>query len=298
MNEPQPLSLDRTPGVSLATVANRIEQLKNLNGAELRENPFARETFNSFRQYLNLGQARSAERDEEGNWHAVSWVKEGILVGMRLGLTVDVSKPGETLRFSDKDTLPLREIDIKDNIRVVPGGTTIRDGAYISPGVIIMPPAYVNIGAYIDSGTMIDSHALVGSCGQVGKDCHISAGAQIGGVLEPVGANPCIVEDNVVMGINSSIAEGVILGEGAVLTPGVNITASTPVYDLVRGEIYTATPEKPLRVPNLAMVVMGTRPKTDSDFAVQHGLQIATPMIVKYRDMQTDLKLQLEQALR
>jgi 2,3,4,5-tetrahydropyridine-2-carboxylate N-succinyltransferase len=217
---------------------------------------------------------------------------------MRLGIVATASDSRDAFSFTDKDTLPIRRFDPSEGTRIVPGGTTVRDGAYVAPGVIFMPPSYANIGAYIDSGTMIDSHALVGSCAQVGKDCHISAGAQIGGVLEPVGDRPCIVEDNVVMGINSSIAEGVILGEGAVLAPGVNITASTPVYDLVHQEIYRSTPEEPLKIPNGALVVMGSRQVSGSGFARQNRLMIATPIIPKYRDERTDLKLQLEEALR
>lgn len=276
-----------------------MENLKVLSGPALRENPFARSTVDSFRGYLNLGEARSAERDEEGTWHVNTWVKEGILVGMRLGILTPISENRDALQFYDKDTLPLHSFDTQDNVRVVPGGTSIRDGSHVASGVILMPPAYVNIGAYIDSGTMIDSHALVGSCAQVGKDCHISAGAQIAGVLEPVGDRPCIVEDRVVMGVNSSIAEGVILGEGSVLAPGVNITASTPVYDLVKGEIYRSTPDNPLRIPNGALVVMGARQVSNENFfAKEHGLLMMTPIIPKYRDMQTDLKLQLEEALR
>jgi len=269
------------------------------SGEKLRNIVKARSVIRQFITELNAGNIRAAEKDKKSIWRTNIWVKEGILVCMRLGTLTEMSNPSETLQFADKDTLPLRSTNfIKDNIRIVPGGSSIRDGSYIGRNVVMMPPAYVNIGAYVGEGTMLDSHSLVGSCAQVGQRCHISAGAQIGGVLEPVNANPCIVEDEVLMGINTSIAEGVILHDRVLLVPGVNITSATPVYDLVKQKIYKATAKSPLEIPEGAVVVNGTRPKNDNTFATEQGVQIQVPVIIKYRDERTDLKSLLEDALR
>jgi len=283
---------------ALVDLQSRVEGLFPLSVPELRKNPYADIAVYDLHDGLNSGVIRAAEQDAHGDWHVNPWVKQGILVGMRLGEIESFSKEDDALQFSDKDTLPLQAPDISRGIRIVPGGTSIRDGAHIGDGVIVMPPAYVNIGAYVGKGTMLDSHSLVGSCAQVGERCHISAGAQIGGVLEPVVASPCIVEDEVMMGINSSIAEGVVVKRRAVLVPGVNITSSTPVYDLVRGEIYRAKKDKPLTIPEGAVLMLGTRAITDNAFAQEHGLQIVVPVIKKYRDESTDAKTALEDALR
>src|SRR5919205_1898039 len=196
-----------------------------------------REVFEAFKQALNRGEVRAAERDAEGRWRVNSWVKSGILAGFRLGALTDMSAH-PSLRFFDKDTYPVRATTIMDGVRIVPGGSSVRDGAYLAPGVVCMPPMYVNAGAYVDEGTMIDSHALVGSCAQIGKRVHISAAAQIGGVLEPVGAVPVIIEDDVLVGGNCGVYEGTIVRGRAVIGAGVVLTASTPVYDVVRGQIY------------------------------------------------------------
>lgn len=276
-----------------------ITSLANLSQNELTHMKGAKNIINQFLGALNTGTIRSAERTINGNWEVISWVKIGILVCMRFGIITVLSRKSDILQFADKDTLLLRDTDFKkDNVRVVPGGSSIRIGSYIGKNVIIMPPSYVNIGAYIGDGTMLDSNSLVGSCAQVGQRCHISAGAQIGGVLEPVNANPCIVEDETLMGINSSIAEGVILQSRVLLAPGVNITSATPVYDLVKQKVYKATNNSPLVIPEGAVVVNGTRPKDDNLFAKQQRLQIQIPVIIKYRDHKTVSKTLLEEALR
>jgi 2,3,4,5-tetrahydropyridine-2-carboxylate N-succinyltransferase len=282
----------------------RIDMYKDATRSEIGlrgELPQALEAFSELCSMLNDGAVRAAERNgQTGAWTVNPWVKIGILLGMKLGVVKTVTAQDDELQFSDKDTLRLRTIDaVADNIRVVPGGSSIRNGSHIGHGVIMMPPSYVNIGAYVGDKTMIDSHALVGSCAQVGENCHISAGAQIGGVLEPINASPCIVGDRVFMGINSSIAEGAILGDGVVLASGVNITASTPVYDAVLGKIYEASAASPIVVPDNAVVIPGTRPfRAGNAFADREGLMVATPIIVKYRDERTDAKTALEQALR
>jgi len=205
---------------------------------------------------------------------------------------------GSTIRFFDRDTLPLRDTrGVEEKVRIVPGGSSVRAGAYVGPGVVMMPPAFVNIGAYVDEGSMIDSHALVGSCAQVGKRVHLSAGAQLGGVLEPVGLRPVIVEDDAMIGGNTGVFEGTLIGRRAVLAPGVQLTASTPVYDLVRQEVYRAGPGAPLEIPAGAVVVPGSRPAT-SPWAREHGVALYAPVIVKYRDDRTDAATALEEALR
>jgi 2,3,4,5-tetrahydropyridine-2-carboxylate N-succinyltransferase len=225
-----------------------------------------------------------------------TWVKRAILFGFRMGVLVDMSE-GPTLRFFDKDTYPVKPLVTGDGVRVVPGGSAIRDGAYVAPGVVCMPPMYVNVGAYVDEGTMIDSHALVGSCAQVGKRVHLSAAAQIGGVLEPAGALPVIVEDDVLVGGGCGVYEGAIVRRGAVLAAGTILTGSTPVYDLVREQIYRRTEESPLEIPAGAVVVPGSRPATGGRAAAL-GISLYAPVIVKYRDAKTSAATALEEALR
>ena len=254
-----------------------------------------RAVFDEFKAALNRGEVRAAERSGDGTWHVNAWVKQGILVGFRMGRLVEMS--GDGLRFFDKDTYPIRRITVADNVRIVPGGSSIRDGAYIAPGVVCMPPMYVNVGAYVDEGTMIDSHALVGSCAQIGKRVHLSAAAQVGGVLEPVGAVPVVIEDDVLVGGGCGVYEGTIVRERAVLASGTILTGSTPVYDLVREKVYTKTAGAPLQIPAGAVVVPGSR-KVRGQVGAAWGLSIYAPVIVKYRDEKTDLSVQLEDFLR
>lgn len=255
-----------------------------------------RELFAAFKRALNAGEIRAAERSNSGEWVVNSWVKKGILLGFRIGVLTDMSA-APTLRFFDKDTYPVRPTSILENVRIVPGGSSIRDGAYISPGVVCMPPMYVNAGAYVDEGTMIDSHALVGSCAQIGKRVHLSAAAQIGGVLEPVGAVPVIIEDDVLVGGGCGVYEGTIVRERAVLASGTILTGSTPVYDLVRGQIYQRTSGKTLEVPAGAVVVPGAR-AVNNERGREWGLSLYAAVIVKYRDEKTDRSVQLEDYLR
>lgn len=244
---------------------------------------------------LSHGHVRAAEPTDEG-WRAVPWVKSGILLAFRAGATAPFG--GEPFQFFDRDTLPLRPTDgVAEHVRIVPGGTSVRAGAFLGRGVVIMPPAYVNIGAYVDEDAMVDSHALVGSCAQVGKRVHLSAGAQLGGVLEPVGLRPVVIEDDAMVGGNTGVFEGTLVGERAVLAPGVQLTASTTVYDLVRETTYRAESGAPLTIPAGAVVVPGSRPG-GSDFARKHGLALYAPVIVKYRDEKTDAATALEEALR
>ncbi|MEC7846449.1 MAG: 2,3,4,5-tetrahydropyridine-2,6-dicarboxylate N-succinyltransferase [Gemmatimonadota bacterium] len=244
---------------------------------------------------LTRGVVRSARRVGD-EWQAVEWVKTGILLAFRIGQVREF--PAAPAPFFDKDTLPLRETrGVEENIRLVPGGTSVRSGAFLAKDVIIMPPAFVNVGAYVAQGTMIDSHALVGSCAQVGQRVHLSAGAQLGGVLEPVGLRPVIVEDDVLIGGNVGVFEGTLVGKRAVLAPGVQLTASTTVYDLVREETYRAAPGKPLTIPDGSVVVPGAR-EASGPFAGQHGIHLYAPIIVKYRDASTDAATALEEALR
>jgi 2,3,4,5-tetrahydropyridine-2-carboxylate N-succinyltransferase len=274
------------------------EQIENLiaeNKSEFSSSD--REFFNQFKAALTRGEIRAAERDENGVWQTNAWVKQGILLGFKMGAMIEMSQETETLKFFDKETYPLRPISLADKIRVVPGGSSIRDGSFVAPGVVCMPPSYVNVGAYVDEGTMIDSHALVGSCAQIGKRVHISAAAQIGGVLEPINANPVIVEDDVLIGGNTGVYEGVIVREKCVLASGVILTGSTPVFDLVRGEIYKKTAEKPLEIPAGAVVVPGARTVTN-ETGKNWGLSLYTPVIVKYRDERTDAATKLEDYLR
>ena len=258
-----------------------------------------RATFARLRDALSAGQVRAAEPDASSpiGWRVNLWVKHGILLGFKFGDTVDVSIDDGRWPFYDKDTLPLKRPGLAAGVRIVPGGSTVRDGAYIAPGVICMPPMYVNIGAWIGEQTLIDSHALVGSCAQVGARVHVSAGAQIGGVIEPVGALPVIVEDEALIGGNTGIYEGAIIRKRAVIAAGTVLTGSTPVYDLVRGEIIKPTAERPLVVPENAVVVPGARAVSVGK-GPEWGLSLATPVIVKYRDSRTDTRTELEAWIR
>jgi 2,3,4,5-tetrahydropyridine-2-carboxylate N-succinyltransferase len=258
--------------------------------------PDDRALFDQFKIALNRGEVRAAERAADGTWSVNSWVKQGILLGFRMGQLVDMSA-SSVLRFFDKETYRTRPTTLNENIRIVPGGSSIRDGAYIASGVVCMPPMYVNVGAYVDEGTMIDSHALVGSCAQIGKRVHLSAAAQIGGVLEPVGAVPVIIEDDVLVGGGCGVYEGTIVRERAVLAAGTILTGSTPVYDLARAKIYQRTAEAPLEIPAGAVVVPGAR-NVRSEAGLAWGLSLYAPVIVKYRDEKTDAAVQLEDFLR
>jgi 2,3,4,5-tetrahydropyridine-2-carboxylate N-succinyltransferase len=270
------------------------ERVKNLSAAST-DRLEAVKTVGLFLSELEKGTVRAATRDEDGLWQAQTWVKEGILAAFRFGILAEFASG--SLSFIDKDTIPARRFKVQDGVRIVPGGSSIRRGAYIAKGVVMMPPAFVNVGAYVDEETMIDSHALVGSCAQIGKRVHLSAAAQIGGVLEPIGQLPVVIEDDVIVGGNCGIYEGTIVRTRAVIGAGVVLTGSTPVYDIVRGQIYRRTADRPLEIPYGAVVIPGSRPMKGS-FAEQHGLSVATPLIVKYRDDKTDSATALEEALR
>lgn len=250
--------------------------------------------FDQFKAALNEGQVRAAE-PAPGGWKVNAWVKKGILLGFRIGRIVEM--PGLGLPFYDKYTYPLKRVPPDRNLRIVPGGSAIRDGCYVGRNVTCMPPMYVNVGAYVDDGVLIDSHALVGSCAQIGKRVHLSAAAQIGGVLEPVGALPVIIEDDVLVGGNCGVYEGTIVGQRAVLAAGVILTGSTPVYDLVRDTVYRRDGEQPLRIPPGAVVVPGARAVTRGR-GRDWGLSLYTPVIIKYRDEKTDQAVRLEELLR
>lgn len=274
------------------------ERIEKLTAANITEFSYDdRSLFEEFKNALRSGEIRAAEKDAQGNWQTNAWVKQGILLGFKMGAMVEMSKETETFQFFDKETYPLRPMSLADKIRIVPGGSTIRDGSFIAPGVVCMPPCYVNVGAYVDEGTMIDSHALIGSCAQIGKRAHISAAAQIGGVLEPVNANPVVIEDDCLIGGNTGVYEGVIVREKSVLASGVILTGSTPVFDLVRGEIYKKTAESPLEIPAGAVVVPGARAVTN-EIGKTWGLSLYAPVIVKYRDDKTDAATKLEDYLR
>jgi 2,3,4,5-tetrahydropyridine-2-carboxylate N-succinyltransferase len=257
--------------------------------------PEAHSLFGEFRSQLTRGEIRAAER-VNGRWQVNAWVKQGILLGFRLGELVKTGEAGG-LSFVDKDTFPARQFAVSDGVRIVPGGSSARLGAYIAPSVVCMPPMFINVGAYVDEGTMIDSHALVGSCAQVGKRVHLSAGAQLGGVLEPVHATPVIIEDDVLVGGNCGVYEGTLVRSGAVLAAGTMLTRSTPLYDLVRGEIYRASSGGVLEVPEGAVVVPGSRAVAKGK-AAQWGLSLYAPVIVKYRDERTAHATELEDWLR
>lgn len=277
----------------MTDLRDRIESL--LREGEDVDRGAARDAVADLVRALNAGDVRAAVPTDDGSWKTNAWVKEGILLGFRVGRIVDYST--EQFPFYDKDTFPVKPVRKADDVRVVPGGSSIRTGSYVAPGVVCMPPMYVNVGAYVDEDTMIDSHALVGSCAQIGKRVHLSASAQVGGVLEPVNASPVIVEDDVFVGGGAGIYEGCIVREGAVLAAGVDLTSSTRLFDLVEETIHTAPDHEPLEVPAGAVVVPGSR-SVDSDFGEEHGLSLYAPMIVKYRDAKTDAATALEDALR
>ena len=256
--------------------------------------------FHRFKQALNEGRIRSAEPDPScthTGWRVNAWVKKGVLLGFRMGVVVDMSIDPARQPMFDKDTWPVKRFTAQSGVRIVPGGSSIRDGCYIGKGVTCMPPMYINVGTWVGDGTMVDSHALIGSCAQVGKNCHISAGTQIGGVLEPVGALPVIIEDDVLVGGNCGIYEGTVVKQRAVIASGTILTSSTPVYDIVHGKVYHSTDGEPLVIPENAVVAPGSR-------AISHGrgkewgLSLYTPVIVKYRDSKTEAKVQLEDLLR
>jgi 2,3,4,5-tetrahydropyridine-2-carboxylate N-succinyltransferase len=276
---------------------SEIEQLFDCPPPQYTEEH--RRTFEEFKGALNRGEVRAAEPDaaSKTGWRTNAWVKKGILLGFRMGKVVDMSVDRVRQPFFDKDTYPVKAVNVASQVRIVPGGSSIRDAAYVGRGVTCMPPMFVNAGAYVGDGTMIDSHALIGSCAQVGRNCHISAGAQIGGVLEPIGAMPVIIEDEVMVGGNCGVYEGVVVKRRAVLGSGVILNGSTAVYDLVREHIYTATDGSPLMIPEEAVVVPGSR-------AISHpagqrwNLSLYTPIIVKYRDAKTNERVQLESLFR
>ncbi|MEO8194623.1 MAG: 2,3,4,5-tetrahydropyridine-2,6-dicarboxylate N-succinyltransferase [Gemmatimonadales bacterium] len=288
-------------GKSSPSLRERIESaLESTTAGE--SSPDARQTVDDLLSALERGEVRAAERGDDGAWSAVPWVKRGILLGFQIGVLTDMSpassdnSPG-AFRFFDKDTYPPRALTLADGIRVVPGGSAIRRGAYVAKGVVCMPPMYVNVGAHIGTGTMVDSHALVGSCAQIGERVHLSAAAQIGGVLEPVNASPVVVEDDVIVGGSCGIYEGTVVRERAVIGAGVVLTRGTPVFDLVRETVYRGSAEKPLEIPENAVVVPGAR-RVTSNWAEQQGLSLQTPVIVKYRDDKTDNATALEAWLR
>ena len=281
--------------MSQASLASRIDAAFQHN-AQAGNAAESESTFYELRDALTSGSIRAAEPDptQPHGWRVNAWVKRGILLGFRIGQLVE---SGTDLSFVDKHTYPAQRFTTKGRVRVVPGGSAVRSGAYLAPGVVCMPPMYVNVGAYVDEGTMIDSHALVGSCAQIGRNVHLSAAAQIGGVLEPVNASPVILEDGVLVGGNCGVYEGTLVRKRAVLGAGVILTRSTPVYDIVRGEILRATENSPLVIPEDAVVVAGARAISRGK-AAEWGLSLYTPVIVKYRDEKTELSLELEELLR
>jgi 2,3,4,5-tetrahydropyridine-2-carboxylate N-succinyltransferase len=276
-----------------------IERLFDENPARYSEEHHL--LFQKFKDALNCGEVRAAEPDAaaRSGWKVNAWVKKGILLGFRMGAIVDMSIDAARQPFLDKSTYPVKQFSADSGVRIVPGGSSVRDGCYVGKGVTCMPPMFINVGAYVDEGTMVDSHALVGSCAQIGRKCHISAAAQIGGVLEPVGALPVIIEDEALIGGNCGIYEGTVVKSRAVLGTGSILNRSTPVYDIVTGEVHSASADgdEPLVIPENAVVVAGAR-------AIPHGrgkdwnLSLYTPVIVKYRDAKTDAKVQLEDLLR
>jgi 2,3,4,5-tetrahydropyridine-2-carboxylate N-succinyltransferase len=278
------------------TAALRGELERFATGVPPGEEAAALEAFRALKQELNAGRVRAAERGADGRWRANGWVKAGILLGFRLG-KVQPAATGGPFPYYDKDTFPLRALGPGDGVRVVPGGSAIRDGCYLGPGVVCMPPMYVNVGAYVDEGTMIDSHALVGSCAQLGKRVHLSAAAQIGGVLEPAGALPVVIEDEVLVGGNCGVYEGTVVRERAVLAAGTVLTGGTVVFDLVHDRTYRRDGDRPLEIPGGAVVVPGTRP-VRSGPGLAAGISLYAPVIVKYRDEKTDTAVRLEELLR
>ncbi len=280
---------------SILTLKSAIERLSTRETIDKPNE--ARAIFFDFRAALTRGEARAAEK-VDGHWVVNVWVKQGILLGFRLGELQKMSD-GDVLSFIDKDTFPARRLTLADRVRLVPGGSSIREGAYVAPSVVCMPPMFINVGAYVGEGSMIDSHALVGSCAQIGKRVHLSAAAQIGGVLEPVNAAPVIIEDDVLVGGNCGVYEGTLVRARAVLGAGTILTRSTPLYDLVRGEIYRASAERSLEVPENAVVVPGSRAvKKGKGKSDDWNLSLYTPVIVKYRDEKTERGIELEEWLR
>jgi 2,3,4,5-tetrahydropyridine-2,6-dicarboxylate N-succinyltransferase len=276
---------------------SEIEGLFDNPPAEYTDDHFR--IFRQFKEALNRGEVRAAEPDSSmhGGWRTNAWVKKGILLGFRMGVIIDMSIDAARQPFIDKSTYPARAFTSADGVRIVPGGSSIRDGSYIGRGVVCMPPMFVNVGAYVGEGTMIDSHALVGSCAQIGRNCHLSAGAQIGGVLEPVGALPVVVEDDVMVGGNCGVYEGTIIKRGTVLGTGTLLNRSTPVYDAVKSLVYSAGADGPLIIPENAVVVPGSRPISKGP-GKDWGLSLYTAVIVKYRDAGTDARIELEDILR
>jgi 2,3,4,5-tetrahydropyridine-2-carboxylate N-succinyltransferase len=274
-----------------------IEALFDGKPASYTEENFA--LFQRFKQALNAGTVRAAEPCSEARsgWRVNAWVKKGVLLGFRMGVVVDMSVDAARQPFFDKATYPVKQFSSGDGVRIVPGGSSIRDGCFVGRGVTCMPPMFINVGSWVGDGTMVDSHALIGSCAQIGTNCHISAAAQIGGVLEPVGALPVIIEDDVLVGGNCGVYEGTVVKRRAVLGSGTILTRSTPVYDIVRDEVYTATDDEPLIIPEDAVVVAGSRAITHGPGRAW-GVSLYTPVIVKYRDSKTDAKIQLEDLLR
>ncbi len=256
----------------------------------------AQQLFDQALVLLERGDIRAARRDASGTWHAVPWVKRAILLGFRIGRVIEM--PGHApFHFLDKHTFPTREFRVENQVRIVPGGSTVRRGAYVAPNVVCMPPMYINVGAHVGRGTMVDSHALVGSCAQIGERVHLSAAAQIGGVLEPINASPVIIEDDVLVGGNCGVYEGTVVRAKAVLAAGVILTRGTPVYDLVKETVHRATADQPLIIPEGAVVVPGAR-RVTSAFGEAQGISLQTPVIVKYRDDRTDAATALESWLR
>jgi 2,3,4,5-tetrahydropyridine-2,6-dicarboxylate N-succinyltransferase len=278
--------------MSLEKSIEKYYDSKDLHGNDKAK---AYGAFKEMVSLLNSGEVRSAEKTG-GAWHANAWVKKGILLGFRLGKLKNMSIDNN-YRYFDKHTLRLKPLKMSDNVRVVPGGSTIRNGCYVGKGVICMPPMYINIGAYVDENSLIDSHALVGSCAQLGKRIHLSAAAQIGGVLEPINSVPVIIEDDVMIGGNSGIYEGTIVSRRAVIGAGCIITGSTPVYDAVKEKVYKKTKDQPLVIPEGAVVVAGSRPLKNK-FGIENNISIYTPVIIKYRDEKTDASTALEESLR
>jgi len=278
-------------------LASQIEELFDRPPEEYSEEH--RRLFQKFKDALNNGEVRAAEPDAHARtgWRVNAWVKKGILLGFRMGTIVEMGPYPTAQPFLDKSTYPLKIIRSDEGVRLVPGGSSIRDGSFVGRGVVCMPPMFINVGAYVDDGTMVDSHSLVGSCAQVGRNCHVSAAAQIGGVIEPVGAMPVIVEDEVMIGGNCGIYEGTIVKRRAVLGTGTILNRSTPVYDLVRDTVYSATDDDPLVIPEQAIVVPGAR-EVKSSTGAKWGLSLYAAIVVKYRDEKTDARVRLEEFLR
>ena len=280
---------------SLTDLETRLNDPHLLDGG-VELPPDAQSLFDQALTLLERGEIRAARREADGVWHAVPWVKKAILLGFRIGKIVEM--PGQApFHFLDKHTFPTREFRLESQVRIVPGGSTVRRGAYLAPNVVCMPPMYINVGAYVGRGTMVDSHALVGSCAQIGERVHLSAAAQIGGVLEPINASPVIIEDDVIVGGNCGVYEGTVVRARAVLGAGVILTRGTPVYDLVKETVHRATADRPLIIPEGAVVVPGAR-RVTSAFGEAQGLSLQTPVIVKYRDDKTDAATALEAWLR